>query len=280
MSAAGPAVAGSGAPPQRLWTREELGRHLEATYLSGSLPAGAPLPSERSMCEQFGVSRPFVREVLSGLMQRGRIDVVPGRGIFVRELDAGDVARAMRSSQPLRAATPRHLVEARATLERQTVALAAVRAGPRDLAAIGRALHAFDRTEHVVERARADIAFHSLIARASGNPVLATMFGSIATSAFELMLRSLGDPDITSRGTPYHQQILDALHARDAAAAELAMDRHIHLAAETYGDDLDRSLDQIAERVLRRSFGHEVTADAIVRAALEEYADDEREGRT
>jgi GntR family transcriptional repressor for pyruvate dehydrogenase complex len=267
------------AVPDRQWTRDELASYLEKHFLSGSLPAGAPLPSERALCEAFGASRPFVREVLIGLQQRGRIEIRPGRGAFVREVGVSDVARAMRESGPVRAATPRTLVEARLTLEKQTAALAAVRATPQQLTVIERALAAFDASEHLIERARADIAFHLLIARASGNPVLETMFGSIATLVFELMLKSLGDPGTSRQGIPYHHDILRALKEHDAAAAVAAVAAHIGLAEQTFGEDYDTRLDMIAKREVQRALGHDAPVDSIISAALEEFTSEDRRGR-
>jgi GntR family transcriptional regulator, transcriptional repressor for pyruvate dehydrogenase complex len=254
------------------WTREDLTRVVETEYLDGAQPQGTPLPSERVLCERFGVSRPFVREVLRGLQQRGRIDIVPGRGAFVRDPGMFDLARSMHETRRIRNATPRDLIEARATLERQTVALAAERATPADLRAIERALTGFDEATHLLDRARADIAFHALIARASGNPVLDTMFGSITTLVFEVMIRSLNDPNIARRGIPYHLQIMQALRDKSPEAAVAAMSDHIHLAEHTYGPDLDESLDLIARNVLRKTYGRDIRVEEVVQAALEEFA--------
>lgn len=264
---------GDAEPARRqLWTREDLTRHLEQQYLAGLEP-GSPLPSERVMCETYGVSRPFVREVLSGLQQRGRIDIVPGRGAFVRHAGMFDLARAMNETSGARESTPRELIEARATLEIKTVELAAKRASPADLLAIQRALVAFDEGTHLLARARADVAFHALVARASGNTVLETMFGSISTMVFEVMLRSLSDPKTARRGVPYHAKIYAALVKKDPVAAAAAMASHIHLAERTYGPDLDKSLDLMASETLRKQYGRDIPVEDVVRAALEEFAE-------
>lgn len=259
-------------PSGRMWTRDDLTAHIETEHLDGSVEVGTALPSERVMSETFGVSRPFIREVLRGLQQRGLIDVVPGRGSFVRDTNIADIARTMRHSRPIRSATPRDLIEARATLEGQTVVLAAQRATAADLAAIHRAFTAFEEARHLLDRARADIAFHSLIARASKNPILETMFGSIATPIFEIMLRSLADAGTTAMGAPHHGEIMQALTTRDHESAMQSMTAHIHVAKLTYGEELDMALEVVAGRSLQRAYGQRIPVEEIVRAALTEFS--------
>jgi len=51
----------------------------------GALAQGDPLPTEQSLCEQFGVSRITVRRALADLAERGFIERRQGVGSFVRE---------------------------------------------------------------------------------------------------------------------------------------------------------------------------------------------------
>jgi GntR family transcriptional repressor for pyruvate dehydrogenase complex len=221
-----------------------------------------------------------VREVLRGLEQRGLIEIVPGKGAYARDPGMTEAARAMREAFHADHATPRNLIEARDTLERQTASLAAQRATPVDLALLGRALHDFETADGLVAQAAADIAFHSLLARASHNPVLATMFDSISSLVFETMLRSLADGTTARRGGPVHRRILDAVTRGDAQDAASAVSEHIHLAEDTYGADLDERLDRLVVDILRRAYGREVPLEEVVQAAVRGYTDDTAHGRT
>ena len=51
--------------------------------LSGAWPVGHMLPTELSLCEQFGVSRPSVRTALLSLVNEGYLIRVKGKGTFV-----------------------------------------------------------------------------------------------------------------------------------------------------------------------------------------------------
>jgi GntR family transcriptional repressor for pyruvate dehydrogenase complex len=262
-----------------MWTRDSLAEHIESDVLPESHRTGEPLPSERSLSDSLGVSRGLVREVLRGLEQRGLLEIVPGKGAYPRDPSTADAARAMRDVFSAGNATARNLVEARATLEAQTAVLAARRATPADLDAIRRALRDFEGADSLVAKAMADIAFHSLIARASHNPVLSTMFESISPLVFEQMLRSLADVGTVGRGAPLHHDVLQALESGDAEGAGVAMSRHIRVAESTYGDDLDERLDDLVDDVLRRTYGPNVVLEQVVADALSTYTGGKGEAR-
>jgi len=61
----------------------QLKASLATRIADGLLQPGTPLPSERQLCEEFGVSRTTVREALRELSRQGLIRTVPGRGAFV-----------------------------------------------------------------------------------------------------------------------------------------------------------------------------------------------------
>jgi GntR family transcriptional regulator len=72
-------TAGAGVPLHRqlfLVLRDEIAR--------GAIAAGDPLPTEQTLCDQFGVSRITVRRALADLVDQGYIERRHGVGSFVR----------------------------------------------------------------------------------------------------------------------------------------------------------------------------------------------------
>ncbi|MEE6272803.1 GntR family transcriptional regulator [Georgenia sp. MJ206] len=53
--------------------------------ISDGLPVGSSIPSERSLCERFGVSRMTVRQAVDALVVEGALERVQGRGTFVAQ---------------------------------------------------------------------------------------------------------------------------------------------------------------------------------------------------
>lgn len=245
-------------------SRAALAEHLREEILSGELAPGAKLAPERVLAQEFGLSRPIVREVLRGLEERGLVEIVPARGTFVRAPNAADGAQSLESYYRRRNATAREVMDARLMLETHAARLAALHATPADIEALERAVADAEATDNVLERARHDIAFHGLLARATHNTVIETMFASIIGLTFELILRSQSDPGVASRGMPFHRKIVDAIRAHDPKEAESAMKGHLELASSLYGSDYDRSIESVARRELERLVAPHASLDALL----------------
>ncbi|WP_353114805.1 FadR/GntR family transcriptional regulator [Microbacterium sp.] len=223
---------------------EILGR-LEQAIVDGEITVGDRLPSERTLAEQFSVSRPVIREALRGLAERGLISVHPGRGSFVREESGDDLAAPLTRLARRAGATPRNIVTARTAIECTAVETAAELRSPERLAELERALAAHEAAETTESRAQTDYDFHATIVAAAENPVLAMMYQAIYPFTQGMMLRSQDDADVRHAGEPQHALIVDAIRAGDADRARELMRRHITLALDLYGADIDKSLEDV-----------------------------------
>lgn len=252
-------------------TQDELARNLTQRFILGDEAQDGLMPSARLLAEEFGVSRLFLREVLAGLQRQGLIETIPGKGVYVKKPDMLNAARNVHVAVLQSSATARHLIEARSHLEEQCASYAAQRATDADIEQMEVALAAFDNATSLIPKAQADIAFHSLLARSTQNPVLQIMFGSITSLAFETMLRSLSDPAIFKLGAPLHHTILKAVKKRDAVAAQKAMSKHLHIAEDSYKSDLDRKLSDIADRIVREILQSTMTVEEVLDSALRSF---------
>jgi GntR family transcriptional regulator len=61
----------------------QLKERLRERIRSGEWPPGTPIPSERELCEQYGISRMTVRQSLTELVNEGLLYRQQGRGTFV-----------------------------------------------------------------------------------------------------------------------------------------------------------------------------------------------------
>jgi GntR family transcriptional repressor for pyruvate dehydrogenase complex len=249
-SASGGRRNGRGADSQRT-SGDAIASALAERVLSGQLAPNDRLPPERQLALEFGVSRPIVREALRALVERGLIDVEPSRGAFVRADTGPGRFQPLDLEYLRRGTTARQLSEARLMLETEAAALAVEHANADDLATLAAALERLEASATPLERVRNDLAFHAALVAAAHNPVIETMFASIQALTVELMVRSAGDADIVRKSAPYHRVAYQAVVDRDAEAGRAAIHAHLSIAAATYGDEYDQSLDTTAARALR-----------------------------
>jgi DNA-binding FadR family transcriptional regulator len=220
---------------------------IAAEIESGKFKLGDRLPTERELADQFGVSRPTLREALIALEMLGMIEARHGMGIYVT-----------RTQLPLTASSfdfeigAFELIEARRLFEGEAAALAAATIDDEQLAELQRLLVLMAH-EDEIQGEDADREFHLVIARATGNgAIIATV-----ENLWELRNRSPLARNILTRAQggglepriDEHRRVLAALQAHDPAAARLAMRDHLervieHLLRATETEELQKAEEQ------------------------------------
>ncbi|GAB3003455.1 winged helix-turn-helix domain-containing protein [Amycolatopsis acidiphila] len=72
-------------PKQRELIYEAMARHIASRIERGELRPDDPLPSERRLAQEYGVSLGSARHATRLLRYRGLVDTVPAKGTFVAE---------------------------------------------------------------------------------------------------------------------------------------------------------------------------------------------------
>jgi GntR family transcriptional regulator len=110
-----------------------LKRHL--LELLDTMAAGAPIPTERSLADEFDVSRTTVRQALAELTVEGRLHRVQGKGTFVAEPKVAQRLQLSSYTEDMRAQglrpSSRLLSIGEETAEGELAAMLGVRAGAK-----------------------------------------------------------------------------------------------------------------------------------------------------
>jgi DNA-binding GntR family transcriptional regulator len=185
---------------------------------------------ERSLAEEFGISRTPVREAMAQLEREGFVRSVPRRGIYVMRKTRREVIE---------------LITAWAALESMAARLITVNAIDEEIASLRRVFAAFDNGElraHLDEYSEANIEFHQTLLRLSRNGVLINLAENLFTHMRMIRRKTIGEKDRVDRSIRDHMHIIEALEARDTLRAEkLVRDHALGLAehVEKYADYLD-----------------------------------------
>jgi len=213
-------------------------RTVIGEIVSGEREAGEMLPREVDLAEEFGVSRGVARETIRALEERGLISVLHGRGATITGSEEWDVFDPDVLAATLNAEAGGRVlgeyVECRRILEVEGAAIAAERAGPRDIerleAALGRMEESATRPASAGAEKKfheADVSFHQALIEATGNRALAGLVERIH-SALLLARFPLARPQYREqRALPEHRRIFEAIAAGDSAEARAAMSDHL-----------------------------------------------------
>ncbi|SDP26259.1 transcriptional regulator, GntR family [Arthrobacter sp. ok909] len=210
---------------------EEITAKLRALIHSGEWPLQQRIPAEPELMAAFGVSRGTLREAIKALAHSGMLEVRRGDGTYVRATSeiAGATQRMYADH------SQGHILEVRVGLDTQAARLAARHATADDVAAL-RALLDKRRAAWLVEDypawARADWDFHVRVAQASANPLLHELYVSFGVVFHNDLLRQ--QRRVGFNGLPHegHDELVDAIAARDEAAAVESVTRNLNSCAE------------------------------------------------
>lgn len=187
---------------------------LRNLIVTGALAPGAKL-NERELCLQLGVSRTPVREAIKTLIQDGLLRSMPNHSAVVSELDVGEIEA---------------LIDVVSTIEGLAGELAAARVSDEAIAEIG-LLHYRMLLHHTRDELpgyfEVNKAFHRRIVELSGNPVLLWVWELLALRVDRARYSSNLWPKRWTMAIQEHQQILEALTARDGTLAGRRLREHV-----------------------------------------------------
>ncbi len=223
----------------KLTLSQKIERRIEAAIREKKLPVGSRLPTERELCESFGVSRTALREALRRLSARGLIEITKGSGMKVTGLKIKDAIENlnlyydMQFDQNLIA----QIIEVRRLFEPEIASLAAKQRTQNDLSDIQENIEQFKacNPDNIQLEADLDNKFHLLIAKATHNPIVQISMEPI----YSLLprMRNLiyanveGEKEVTLE---YHVKIFDAINKQKREDSAELMRIHLHRTMEIY----------------------------------------------
>jgi GntR family transcriptional regulator, transcriptional repressor for pyruvate dehydrogenase complex len=203
----------------------EAVKEIQALVRSGKLQPGERLLPERELARELGVSRSTLREAIRALVAMNILSSRHGDGTYVSSLEPELLSRPFSFVLETRPALVSHLFEARRLLESACAGLAAERITDEEIAELERLAETREAdAEELIDR---DVALHTAIVRATRNPILAGLAGSIGGLGLETRRQSVRLPGQARRTRTHHRRIVAALRRRAPDEAAAAMDAHL-----------------------------------------------------
>lgn len=195
--------------------RDVVFNTLREAILKGDLKPGERL-MELQLASKLGVSRTPIREAIRMLEQEGLAVTTPRKGAEVAKMTLKDME---------------DVLEIRDALDELAVRIACQKISDEQLKQLEDMKELFEKstqTGNVKKIAEADVTFHDVIYKATGNPKLVTLLNNLREQVYRYRVEYIKDPKNYPTLIAEHEAILESLKNRDVKNAVEAM--HVHVA--------------------------------------------------
>lgn len=233
---------------------EYVAQLLLDRIITSDMQPGSSFGTEAELLAQYDVSRPTLRESLRILEAQGVLRLRPGPkgGILVTKPGMDILAHGLSVYLRLHDVPFIEVLKAREVIEPALAAAAAENATDDDIAALQASVDRMAGHTEQAEFVEENRIFHSLVAQASKNEVMAIFWSTISI----LAAGEQHGINYTSRNQrhviDFHQGIVDAIRARDAQRAASLMGEHLGELERLLGKRYQNLIGQATHIVGRR----------------------------
>jgi GntR family transcriptional regulator, transcriptional repressor for pyruvate dehydrogenase complex len=231
-------------------TAELIATHLRRQIVKGELQPGETLPPEVHLMEQFGCSRPTLREAFRILETESLIGVRRGShgGAQVLEPDPLVAARHVGLLLQLQGTTVQDVYEARMVTEPVCAGMVARVRTKDDIVELRQVIEelrstvnaGFEKVPDIAAWSRKTYRFHELILQKCGNKTLAVQGAVLAdivdAHLQQALAKGLGQHVNVSgryqKTLRSYSKLIDLIEAKDADGAEKHWRKHMEVAGE------------------------------------------------
>ncbi len=193
------------------------------------------------LATQYGVSRNVLREALRSLSEKGLLEIKPGKGIYVANLENEKVVSRLETMLLKNQSNYREsfidIVEARTMLELDVFELASERAVDDDFKSIEKVCRKMEQCVGDVDMFnRFDLQFHLRLAEATHNSVFPVLVNTLFEMTGKQMFMFIRlNPERMQDVQREHMEILEAIKSRDKSRIAKAALRHFNVTEIIYG---------------------------------------------
>jgi DNA-binding FadR family transcriptional regulator len=236
--------------PQTLTSR--VADALIERIQQGVYAVGAKLPAGRLLAQEFNVSAAVIREATERLRTKGLVESRQGAGCRVLASSVDEGFQLIVPADVDKTAL-RHIYELRCEIEAGAASLAALHAGPDEIALMEDILRSLKKSLGAPDQALEwDLAFHKAIAKATHNPHYMQLMqylneqwrygvraARLNTLALDRARKSTpSKAGLASYVHDEHVAVLAAIKQHDPALARSMARKHLHNASQRLGLDV------------------------------------------
>lgn len=216
-------------PIERTTIADQVREQLLALVRDGKFTPGERMPSERQLCDDFGVARTTLREAIQQLVSLGVLERQANRLHVVPHIGVVEVPNTKEKQL-------QDLVETRSLIEISVTELAVCRATEEQREKLLALANSFDAKMDPEDFRTLNHRFHMMIGECCHNPLLQELYGRVLNAVFNstafesLLYGGLGAEEvekIVQQVAKKHIEIAQAIFDGDAIAASAAAASHV-----------------------------------------------------
>lgn len=194
--------------------RDVVFNTLRQAILTGELKPGERL-MEIHLANKLGVSRTPIREAIRKLELEGLVTMIPRRGAEVAQITEKSMS---------------DVLEVRRAMDALCTELACERISEQEIVVLGAACDHFAeaaKTKDIRKCAQADVDFHDIIVRATGNKRLVQLINNLSEQMYRYRYEYIKDASQHNRLIEEHRIIYESIVNKDKETASQAAKMHI-----------------------------------------------------
>ncbi|WP_426137028.1 FadR/GntR family transcriptional regulator [Phyllobacterium sp. SL163] len=215
---------------------DRLVKQIRDMIAERSLGIGDALPTERDLGELFQAGRNTVREALQVLRAYGLIETRPKVGAVISDGHGEAIRRLFAFHNGISPDSFRDLQGFRRIVETGVGDHIILNATSADFDRLATANARILTAQNDREAARYDYEFHEGIVELSGNRTTLAAYRMMRSVIEEVMRLGKAERPIQSATYETHNEIIDALRARDRIAYTYLMSRHLEFGLKFVGE--------------------------------------------
>ena len=203
---------------------------LKEYIASDDIQVGEKLPPELTLAKMLNVSRSTVREAIRTLSVLGYIEIVNGKGSFLRQKTVDLPMKQIISWFESHKMELSDFIEVRQLIEPYAIAVAIERGTPEDFGRVDEIRRKYEEEwDHGVNPGlgELDARFHQAIVDMAHNPVLSKMYEVVAEAFSDYRQLSFSVQYHADNAIEPHRKINAALQERNIVKAQRAIRDHL-----------------------------------------------------
>ena len=213
--------------------KDQLVQEIKNQILSGQIQPGDKIPTETELSEKYSVSRSSVREALQHLFAIGLLER-DKKTIYVSNDVSDIISEPLNILIGMQKISPYHFFETRLVLEVAIAGIAANNREQKDITRLKEAVLKMEKSRNVEEFIDNNILFHTVLARASKNPLLIKLFEAIQIPLKEQQEQVIIRGIARIQAIEEHKEIIEAILGKNQKMAQEKMYTHVKNGMERF----------------------------------------------